>query len=127
MRVTVAQAFVLAILALPLPTEAGSEVAIAGGRLSANVRLDFQISIPRVMSLQVGPGTANPANATISDHGNTAPVPGPTPRSVTATSIRLPNGLVTARVAGHRMALALTAAPGPSGTGGPVVYTASVP
>jgi hypothetical protein len=128
MRVTVSQVFVMAILALPNPAQAGAELAAAGGGVSASARLDFQITIPRVMSLQVGPGLDKPANATISDHGETASVPGQPRRSVMATSIRIPNGLVTARVAGHRMALALTAAArGPSGTGGPVIYTASVP
>lgn len=60
-------ALVAALSALaPVAAMAESNfVSAAGGALSATARLDFRITIPRVLFLQVGTGTAGANNATI--------------------------------------------------------------
>jgi hypothetical protein len=94
-------------LAFASPMLAGAESAFttgAGSPITAAARLDFQITIPKVLFLQVGTGTANAANATINQIAFTVPAVNVGDASVisaTAGSGDLGNGVVTARVIGN--------------------------
>ena len=94
-------------LALAAPMLAGAESNFttgAGSPITANARLDFQITIPKILFLQVGTGTNMAANATINQIAFTVPaanVGDATVINATAGSGDLGNGTVTARVIGN--------------------------
>ena len=98
-------ALVLAIAATPLIANAESAFTTgAGTPITASARLDFQITIPKVLFLQVGTGTANAANATINQIAFTVPAANVGDASVinaTLASGDLGNGVVTAKVVGN--------------------------
>lgn len=91
-----------AMLAAPLAAHAESSFQTGAGALTANARVDFTITIPKVLFLRVGTGTNNATNATIdlitftvpaANVGNGTPVAG--------TGGDLTGGKVTAVVRGN--------------------------
>jgi hypothetical protein len=91
-------------LAFPMLANAESAFSTGAGALSASAKLDFQITIPKVLFLQVGTGTANAANATVNQIAFTVPaanVGNGAAVTATAGSGDLGNGVVTAKVVGN--------------------------
>ncbi|HUL56558.1 MAG TPA: hypothetical protein VLT60_06140 [Usitatibacter sp.] len=92
-------------LAAPLFVNAESTFTTgAGSPITASARLDFQVTVPKILFLQVGTGTAMASNATINLITFTVPgasLGNSTPIAATATSGDLGNGVVTARVIGN--------------------------
>jgi hypothetical protein len=95
---------VLLALAIPFAANAESSFQTGAGTLNANARVDFRITIPKVLFLQVGTGTLNAANATVNlidfnvaaaDIGNGTAV------TATAGSGDVGAGTVSARVRGN--------------------------
>jgi hypothetical protein len=93
-----------AAVAAPLAAHAESNFVTGGGALSATGRVDFRITIPKVLFLQVGTGTLLANNAAIdlidfvvpaANLGDGSPV------AATAVSGDLNNGTVTAIVRGN--------------------------
>ncbi|GAB3351163.1 hypothetical protein [Lysobacter tyrosinilyticus] len=76
----------------------------AGTPITANARLDFQITAPKILYLRVGSGTDYAANATVNQIAFNVPagnVGDGSPVAATAGSGDLGNGAVTARVIGN--------------------------
>jgi hypothetical protein len=98
-------ALVLAISATPMLANAESAFTTgAGSPITASAKLDFQITIPKVLFLQVGTGTANAANATVNKIDFTVPAVNVGDASVISASAGsgdLGNGIVTAKVIGN--------------------------
>ena len=110
-RLVLACAAALASMA-PLATRAESAITTgAGTPLIATARLDFRVTVPKVLFLQVGTGTNLGANATVNlidftvAAGN---VGDGTPVAATAASGDLGSGVVTAKVIGNNGAVSLT-------------------
>lgn len=101
-------------LAVAIPLMAGAESQFttgAGSPITASARLDFQITIPKVLFLQVGTGTPNATNATINQIAFTVPAANVGDSSViaaTAASGDLGNGAVTAKVVGNNGTITFT-------------------
>lgn len=120
-------AFLVALL--PVVAHAESNVSTGTGTLTATGRVNFSITIPRVLFLQVGTGTLLASNGTIDTIAFTpsAGVVGSGAAvAATAGSGDLGNGQVTVRVIGNVGSVALTAT-GPAtltnGTGGTIAWT----
>ena len=100
-RITLASAIVAAS-ALPLAAHAESNVSsAASGTLTATARVNFSITIPRLLFLQVGTGTLLAANTnidTIAFTPGVAVIGNSTPVPATAASGNLGNGGVTVRI-----------------------------
>jgi len=97
--------------ALPLAAQAESNFQTGAGALTATARLDFQVTIPKVLFLRVGTGTNNTTDATVNliDFTVTAANLGSgTAVAASATSGDLGNGTVTAKVLGNNGAVTLT-------------------
>jgi len=98
-------ALVVALAATPLLANAESAFTTgAGTPITASAKLDFQITIPKVLFLQVGAGTANAANATVNLIDFTVPaanVGSGTAVAASAGAGDLGNGVVTAKVVGN--------------------------
>jgi hypothetical protein len=98
-------ALVLALAATPMLANAESAFTTgAGSPITASAKLDFQITIPKVLYLQVGTGTANAANATENKIDFTVPAANVGDASVINASVGsgdLGNGTVTAKVVGN--------------------------
>lgn len=105
-----------AVLALPLASYAESNVQTGtGSPLTATARLDFQITIPKVLFLQVGTGAAYTTNATINQIAFSVPaanVGDGSTIAATAGSGDLGNGTVTAKVIGNNGNITLTSTTG---------------
>jgi hypothetical protein len=105
LRSIVLKSAVALALAAPMLASAESNFTTgAGSPITANARLDFQITIPKILFLQVGTGTNMAANATINQIAFTVPaanVGDATVINATAASGDLGNGTVTARVIGN--------------------------
>lgn len=100
-----------AALVAALPFAAHAESTFVSGPGSASARLDFRITVPRVLFLQVGTGTAFANNTTIDliDFAPTAAqVAAGGPVAATAGSGDQGNGAVSARVFGNNGAITLT-------------------
>jgi hypothetical protein len=98
---------VAAIVGLPMVASAESQFQQGAGTLTDTARLDFQITIPRVLFLQVGTGTALANNTTIDLVTFT-----PTAAQVAAGTANIAaatNGTVAARLLGNGGAISLTA------------------
>ena len=112
-RSNAVKAAVLAALAAA-PMLANAESAFttgAGSPITAAAHLDFQITIPKMLFLQVGTGTSMAANATINQIAFSVPaanVGDGTAISATAGSGDLGNGVVTARVIGNNGTVTFT-------------------
>lgn len=100
-------------LSLPLfaAAESNFQSTTGAGALTATAKLDFKITIPKVLFLQVGTGTANATNATVDLMDFTVPaanVGSGTAVAASATSGDLFNGIVTARVIGNNGTVTFT-------------------
>jgi hypothetical protein len=98
-------AVAIAIAALPLGANAESQFTTgAGTPITASARLDFQVTIPKILFLQVGTGTNMAANATVNQIAFSVPAANVGDSSVisaTAGSGDLGNGTVSAKVVGN--------------------------
>jgi len=104
MRVFQKSLLAAALLAAPFLAQAESNFVTDNGALTANARLDFQITVPRVLYLRVGAGTAMANNTTVNLIDFNVPaaqVGDGTPVAATAASGDLGNGTVTARLIGN--------------------------
>ena len=109
LRNNLLKAAVAVAVAAPLFANAESTFTSAGG--STTARLDFQITIPRILFLQVGTGTSMATNATINQIAFTVPAANVGDSSVisaSAASGDLGNGVVTARVIGNNGTITFT-------------------
>ena len=94
----------IALMAAPLAANAASSFQSGAGTLTATAAVDFTITIPRVLFLQVGTGsflTTNAAVNLITFSVPAASVGNGTPVAATAGSGDIGNGTVTARVFGN--------------------------
>ncbi|HEV8693123.1 MAG TPA: hypothetical protein VGQ93_02895, partial [Lysobacter sp.] len=58
--------FTFALLAAPLLAHAESQFTTGlGSPITASARLDFEVTVPKILFLQVGTGADNTTNATI--------------------------------------------------------------
>lgn len=90
-----------AALGLPMWAHAESVVNTGSGALSAAARLDFRVTIPKVLFLQVGTGTMMATTGTINLIDFVVPAGSAgngTPVAATAGSGDVGNGTVTARL-----------------------------
>ena len=104
MRVFQKSLLAAALLAAPFLVQAESNFVTGNGALTANARLDFQITVPRVLYLRVGAGNAMANNTTVNLIDFNVPaaqVGDGTPVAATAASGDLGNGTVTARLIGN--------------------------
>ncbi|MBT2320910.1 hypothetical protein J7E62_00880 [Variovorax paradoxus] len=103
----------------PLAAQAESNFSTGSGALAANAKLDFIITIPKVLFLQVGTGTSYANNATVNDI--TFAVPAGNVGNGTAVAGAggdLASGGVTVRVLGNSGTVTLTnATTGPLSSG----------
>jgi len=102
----------LLAVAAPAAAIAESNFQTGAGSLTGTAKLDFQITIPKVLFLQVGTGalyTNNTAVNLITFNVPAANVGDGTPISATAGSGDLGNGAVTAIVRGNNGAVTLNA------------------
>lgn len=110
-------AMVLAVLSVPLAAQAESNVSTGTGTLTATARVNFSITIPRFIWLQVGTGTLLAANSTIDTISFTpavAVVGNGTAVAATAGSGNLGNGGVTVRIIGNAGNVSLGAVSSPT-------------
>lgn len=101
----------VAALGASMNALAESNVQNGAGALTATARLDFRVTVPKVLFLQVGTGTALAANTTINLIDFTVPaasVGDGNPIAATAASGDLGSGAVTARVLGNNGDVTLT-------------------
>ena len=100
----------LAALGLPMWAHAESAVSTGAGALTSAARLDFRVTIPKVLFLQVGTGTMMGTDGTVNliDFVVAAGAAGNgTPVAATAASGNLGNGTVTARLRSNGGAITL--------------------
>jgi hypothetical protein len=100
-----------AALGTPMLASAESNVQTGAGALSATGRLDFRITVPKVLFLQVGTGSSMATNATINLIDFVVPaanVGDGSTIAATAASGDLGNGTVTAKVIGNNGTVTLT-------------------
>ncbi len=100
-----------ALVFAPMTSHAESNISTGNTALTATARLDFRVTVPKVLFLQVGTGTSLAANGTVNLIDFVVPaanVGDGTPIAATATSGDLANGVVTARVIGNNGAVTLT-------------------
>lgn len=93
------------------PMLAQAESQFVSGTGNASARLDFQITVPRVLYLRVGSGTEYANNTTINQIAFAVPAASmgdATPVAATAASGDLGNGVVTARVLGNNGTITLS-------------------
>ncbi len=101
-------------IAVAAPLFANAESAFTTGTgtpITASARLDFQITIPKMLFLQVGTGTSMAANAAINQIQFTVPAANVGDASVISASAGsgdLGNGVVTARVLGNNGTITFT-------------------
>ena len=105
LRKNLLKAAVAVAVAAPLFANAESAFTTgAGSPITASARLDFSITIPKILFLQVGTGTNMAVNATINQIAFTVPAANVGDSSVISASAGsgdLGNGTVTARVIGN--------------------------
>jgi hypothetical protein len=101
-----------ALVAAPMLANAESAFTTgAGTPITANARLDFQITIPKILYLRVGTGSSMAANATINQIAFSVPAANlgdGTVIAATAGSGDLGNGVVTAQVIGNNGTVTFT-------------------
>jgi len=103
LKIALASAAVVAGV-LPLAARAESNVSTGAGALSASARVNFSITIPRLLFLQVGTGTFlanNTAIDTIAFTPAVGVIGDSTVVNATAGSGNLGNGQVTVRIVGN--------------------------
>lgn len=104
MRVFQKSLLAAALLAAPFLVQAESNFVTGNGALTANARLDFRITVPRVLYLSVGQSSLAANNATVDLIDFDVPaaqVGDGTAVAATAGSGDLGNGTVTARLIGN--------------------------
>ncbi len=107
----VSAAAALATLGASMSAHAESNVQNGAGALTATARLDFRVTVPKVLFLQVGTGSLFATNTTINLIDFTVPaanVGDGSAISASAASGDLGNGAVTARVLGNNGDVTLT-------------------
>ena len=90
--------------ALPMAAQAESNVTTGAGAINATARVNFSVTIPRFVFLQVGTGTLLAANSTINTIAFTpavAVIGNSVAQAATAGSGDLGNGQVSVRVIGN--------------------------
>ncbi|MBU1359282.1 MAG: hypothetical protein KKC79_06880 [Gammaproteobacteria bacterium] len=93
----------------PLAAQAESNFVVGAGALSASARLDFTVTIPKVLFLQVGAGTSYANNATINNLTFAVPAGNVgNGTAVAGTGGDLAGGGVTVRVLGNSGTVTLT-------------------
>lgn len=100
------------LAAIPFGANAESEFRNGGGALTSSARLDFQITIPKILFLQVGTGAMGTNDGTVDQIAfdvAAANVGDSSVVSATAGSGDLGNGQVTARVLGNNGDITLSA------------------
>jgi hypothetical protein len=110
-RTTKALAGALLLAVLPIAANAESQFVTGTGGLTANAKLDFRITIPDVLFLQVGTGSAFANNTTVDLIDFTVPganVGDGSAIAASAASGDLGNGTVTAKVVGNNGAITLS-------------------
>lgn len=106
MRNLLLKSAVAVALALPVVAQAESQFNTAAGPSSAVARVDFQITIPRVLFLQVGTGTSMATNAAIDMVTFTVPAANVGDSTVIAgAGGNLGTGKVTAKLIGNAGAI----------------------
>ena len=101
----------LAALGVPMLANAESNVQTGSGALTATARLDFRVTVPKVLFLQVGTGTSLGTNSTVNLIDFTVPaanVGDGTAIGSTVASGDLGSGTVTAKVLGNNGNVTLT-------------------
>ena len=101
----------LVALSAPMFANAESNAQTGAGALTATARLDFRVTVPKVLFLQVGTGTPLASNATINLIDFVVPaasIGNGTAIAATAASGDLGNGTVTAKVLGNNGNVTLT-------------------
>ena len=94
----------IVVSSIPMLARAESNIQTGAGALTATARLDFRITVPKTLFLQVGTGTASANDTTINLIDFVVPAPNigdGTPIAATAVSGDLGNGTVTAKVVGN--------------------------
>ena len=107
----VLKAAIALTLAAPMLACAESQFSTGAGALTASAKVDFTITIPKVLFLQVGTGTNMATNAAINLITFTVPaanVGDGTVIAATAASGDLGNGTVTAKVVGNNGTITFT-------------------
>ncbi|VTU20868.1 hypothetical protein H4CHR_00672 [Variovorax sp. PBS-H4] len=100
----------------PLAAQAESNLVNGTGALSASAKLNFSITVPKVLFLQVGTGTSNANNATVDNISFAVPGGGVgNGTAVAGTGGDLTAGAVTVRVLGNNGTVTLV-----SGVSGPL-------
>jgi hypothetical protein len=110
-KTLILKAAVALAVAAPMLASAESTFSTGAGALTANARLDFTITIPKVLFLQVGTGTNMATNAAVSLITFTVPaanVGDGVAINATAGSGDLGNGTVTAKVVGNNGTITFT-------------------
>ncbi len=108
---TLGAAAALVALGAPMLAQAESNLQTGTGTLNATARLDFRITVPKTLFLQVGTGTSFANNTTINLIDFVVPAANVGDGSViaaTAGSGDLGNGSVTAKVVGNNGNVTLT-------------------
>ena len=98
---------VAVLLSLPMLASAESNFVAGAGVLTATARLDFQVTIPRILFLQVGTGTVGANNTTIDLVTFT-----PTAAQIAAGTAGIAaatNGTLAAKLTGNGGTISLTA------------------
>jgi hypothetical protein len=105
------KAAVVLAIAAPMIASAESQFSTGAGALAASAKVDFTITVPKVLFLQVGTGTNMAANAAVNLITFTVPAANVGDGSViaaTAGSGDLGNGTVTAKVVGNNGTITFT-------------------
>ena len=100
-----------AALCAPMLANAESTLQTGAGTLSGVARLDFRVTVPKFLFLQVGTGTSMASNATINLIDFTVPAANVGDGSVIAATLAsgdIGTGAVTAKVAGNNGIITLT-------------------
>lgn len=105
----------------PFAAQAESNFTTGTGALSASAKLDFIVTIPKVLFLQVGTGTSNANNTTVNDISFAVPAGSVgNGTAVAGAGGDLASGGVTVRVLGNSGTVTLTnATTGPLSSGVP--------
>jgi len=104
-------AAVLVVLSVPMLANADSNVQTGAGALTATTRLDFRVTVPKVLFLQVDTGSLLGANVTINLIDFVVPAANIGDGSVIAATVvsgDLGDGTVTAKVIGNNGNVTLT-------------------
>lgn len=113
MRLLTKALLTVAVLATPMLAQAESTFATgAGTPITATARVDFQITVPKILFLRVGTGTTDYATVgTINQIAFAVPAANLGDNSAVAATVAsgdLGNGVVTARVIGNNGNVTLT-------------------